>query len=479
MLFARHLEQDRRLLRFAAAPPQPHRAGIARGRDVAARRRCCSSRVSRRASSRRPWPRAGRSRPPRRLRLARSNSRNTTASLPPRDRRTIARSCVPGRVAAPPQIQSSPSAAASASRSSRISQSGWSRAEALERGAPPQAARIRGVESRNCRATAAPADERDACRAGRGSPPGCRGRRRTARRRRSVSVRAFSAVDPGERAFALDLLEPEIGIVVRLHRQSAWHRGTRDKLRASHASLAQRQSCPAPRQAARAASDWPDRRGRRRANRGRDRASASRSGMASARTAADPAVSSGGVARRHGEHEIALGHHAEGREVVAAAQADMAALAVLAELDVLGARTAAARRHHDVLLGQIRRQGEARPHPRMGLAGGDHEAVGADALAMDALRQRQGDVDRGIERAVGQAGLDAAAADLHRAQVDARRFAREAPHQPRQHEHFHRIAHRHREARLASAPGRSCSPLLDQRCRGPAATGAAARSGAW
>jgi hypothetical protein len=55
-----------------------------------------------------------------------SNSRSTAASLPPRDRRTMARSCVPGRVVAPPQIQSSPSAVASASRSIRTSQRGSS-----------------------------------------------------------------------------------------------------------------------------------------------------------------------------------------------------------------------------------------------------------------------------------------------------------------------------------------------------------------
>jgi hypothetical protein len=58
--------------------------------------------------------------------VPRSNSRNTTASLPPRDSRTIARSCFIGRVPAPPQIQSSPSAIASASRSISTSQSGVS-----------------------------------------------------------------------------------------------------------------------------------------------------------------------------------------------------------------------------------------------------------------------------------------------------------------------------------------------------------------
>ena len=137
----------------------------------------------------------------------------------------------------------------------------------------------------------------------------------------------------------------------------------------------------------------------------------------------------------------------------------MAALAVLAELDVLGARAAAARRHHDVLLGEVGRQGEARPHPGMGLAHGNHEAVGAHALAMDALRQRQGDIERGIERAVGQAGLDAAPADLHDAQVDARRVAARSAASA-----GGRISTSigsrigDREGRLASAPDRSARP---------------------
>src|SRR5262245_12367840 len=72
-----------------------------------------------------------------------------------------------------------------------------------------------------------------------------------------------------------------------------------------------------------------------------------------------------GIALRHGQNEIGFSNDTKGREVVAAAQADMATQPVLAELYVLGTRTAATRSHHDVLLFEIGRQGETWPHTRM------------------------------------------------------------------------------------------------------------------
>ena len=109
-----------------------------------------------------------------------SNSRSTTASLPPRDRLSIARSCVPGRVAAPRQIQSSLSFVASASRSSITSHSGCAvrKLSSVVRRHSPRG--CVGVLPEIVEMAAAPARRTGCCRAGPGWPPACRGRRRTA-----------------------------------------------------------------------------------------------------------------------------------------------------------------------------------------------------------------------------------------------------------------------------------------------------------
>ena len=215
MLARRHLEQHRRLRGLRAAPPQPHGAGIARGGDVAAVGAARAAGVSSSIQLAQPLA-SGRTKPSGTNDLVpRSNSRSTTASLPPRDSRTIARSCLSGRVPAPPQIQSSPSAVASASRSSSTSHCGSSLAEALGRGAPPQAARMRRVGPEVVEPGPAPAGERDLV-----GPVEDRGQRRgvlldRAGRRRPPACGRSGRSTQADGARALDLLQPELRIVVR------------------------------------------------------------------------------------------------------------------------------------------------------------------------------------------------------------------------------------------------------------------------
>ena len=193
MLSARHLEQHRRLrrhrcraataARFAHSPRWWHRPPP---------RRCDSSSVS--ASSQLAPPLASGRTKPSVDEALRARGR-TRAARRRRCRRATGagsrgRACRAAWLA-PPQIQSSPSAAASASRSSRTSHRGCVVAEALQRGAPPQAARMLGVLPEIVEPAAAPARRRGSCPAGRGSRPARRGRPRTCGAAEAASVRAF------------------------------------------------------------------------------------------------------------------------------------------------------------------------------------------------------------------------------------------------------------------------------------------------
>ena len=146
--------------------------------------------------------------------MVRSNSRRTVASPPPRDRLQD-RAVVRCRAASgPPQIQSSPSAAASASRSSRMSHSGAVRAVALERRRPPQAARVLGVFPEVVELVARAGRQRGCCPAGRRSPPDRRGPWRKRASPKRSSVFAFCASTQAMDCGAVDVLKPDPGIVV-------------------------------------------------------------------------------------------------------------------------------------------------------------------------------------------------------------------------------------------------------------------------
>ena len=177
--------------------PMPRRAAACRDRAQAA-----------------PPLASGRVKPPAtKSREARSNSRSTTASAPPRDSFTMARSWVPGIVVAPLHVQSSPSFAASASRSSRMSHSGVLAAVAVERRRPPQPARMLRVLPEIEDPRAAPSDDRDVVGPveDRSERVAVGGKARVAKARQG---RRVLRLDPGERPLAVDLFEPEIRVVV-------------------------------------------------------------------------------------------------------------------------------------------------------------------------------------------------------------------------------------------------------------------------
>ncbi len=190
--FARHLEEDRRLRRIAAAPPQPHRPRIARCRDVAAPGAAEQQRVGIEPAHPALGFRAARSRPSRR-----SGSRGRTRATPrrrcrrARDAGSRGRAC---RAASPHRPRSSPRLRPRPGRRHRAGSprpAGRGESSRAWCAATGRAGSWR--RARNCRATVRAARPGGACRAGRGSPPGCRGRRRTAAPPKVFSVRSFSA----------------------------------------------------------------------------------------------------------------------------------------------------------------------------------------------------------------------------------------------------------------------------------------------
>jgi hypothetical protein len=75
-------------------------------------------------------------------------------------------------------------------------------------------------------------------------------------------------------------------------------------------------------------------------------------------------------------------------------------------------------------------------------------SVGTDPLASHAVGQRQGDIDGEAHRAGAERAFDVAAADLHRAQVDAMTGAGDAAHDGGQHQCLGRVAQADGELRF-------------------------------
>ena len=120
------LENHRCRIHIGAAPPQPDGPAVSgRGRHALAIGTRQAAACRHRPTRRRPSLPAARSRRSRRSFVSMSNSRKTAASLPPRDRLTMVRGCSPGSMLVQPNNQSSFSAAASLSISSRTSHFGF------------------------------------------------------------------------------------------------------------------------------------------------------------------------------------------------------------------------------------------------------------------------------------------------------------------------------------------------------------------
>jgi hypothetical protein len=158
--FARHLEEDRRLRHIAAAPPQAHRARIARCRDVAAPGAAEQHRVgiepAHPALGFREHEAVLHESPAREIELAQHHG--VAAAARETQDRTIVRAR-PRRGTAP-----DPVLAFGHGQGVDIEQDLPRRlveAKALERGAPPQAAWVLGVEPEIVEPRSAPHDQRE------------------------------------------------------------------------------------------------------------------------------------------------------------------------------------------------------------------------------------------------------------------------------------------------------------------------------
>jgi hypothetical protein len=112
-----------------------------------------------------------------------------------------------------------------------------------------------------------------------------------------------------------------------------------------------------------------------------------------------------------------------------------------------------------VLFLEVRVELEPGAHSRVPPAHDDRETIRAETLPPDLLRERQRHVDREVEGTGRECPLDRSTPHLHDAQVDTRRGASDAPHEPRQHADLDRITHRNRELRLGLSRIEATPPL--------------------
>ena len=157
-----------------------------------------------------------------------------------------------------------------------------------------------------------------------------------------------------------------------------------------------------------------------------------------------------GVGFRHGENQVGAADDAAGGEVVLAAEADVALVAVAAQLHVFHAGAGAAGAGEDVVLLEVGLDGQAGAHGGVALARDDDERIDADGGVVDVFGQGQEeDVDGGVQGSHGEFGLELAAVGADGGDLDMGGLPGDALHECGQEGGFEHVAHGDGEFDLA------------------------------